>query len=406
MNMELIETSAGSGVYTNENYSVRMQQVYKHPNYITCLVVTDGVTLSNTLFSVWETAPQSGIYRNFNEPIPTDLSPAQLAVPDFVPWQIKIGGISNPALITKACVSTSVDNVTITFSPTRGGVLWSDQIFVVTPNGNLEAPLPQGYTQLLIDPLESKWWDENHKDVTTFVTLDDGANIEVEMEKLAKSLRGAVVLQSLRWLHATLASLDPENRIAKPFLEMGYPVTRDYSAYKSKTLPDYAKGHVIWYSMSHGNTAGGKPRHPFNGLLFMDGMFTSGLISASDLASLNLNYKLVVIDGCCSAQTSLLSEPDSWKYSTLLPHAQAFANAFGPNVAYMGWSWSMESFSAQPWSSEFINNLKSDSGLGGGPTVEEAYQKFLDNHAPGTPNASRFSKTMKIHGDKGRIIDL
>jgi len=51
----LTETSAGSGVFTNANYSVRMQQVYKHPNYKTCLVV--------------------------NEPIPTDLDEDDLARP-------------------------------------------------------------------------------------------------------------------------------------------------------------------------------------------------------------------------------------------------------------------------------------------------------------------------------------
>jgi len=58
--VELKETSAGSGVYSNENYSVRMQQVYKHPNYKTCLVITDGFSPKKTKFRLAPCVPGGG----------------------------------------------------------------------------------------------------------------------------------------------------------------------------------------------------------------------------------------------------------------------------------------------------------------------------------------------------------
>jgi len=161
------------------------------------------------------------------------------------------------------------------------------------------------------------------------------------------------------------------------------------------------KGKQIWYSMSHGGTDGGKPWHPFVGLKFKDG----GAIRISELSPLKLNYKLVVVDGCCSAQTNLKSEWDARNVNTLLPHAQSFANAFGPEVAYMGWSWTMEPNSSQSWSTTFVNNLKFDPTIKKGRTVNEAYQKFLNDHAPGSSNPAPAAHNMKIHGATGTIIE-
>jgi hypothetical protein len=103
---------------------------------------------------------------------------------------------------------------------------------------------------------------------------------------------------------------------------------------------------------------------------------------------------LVICDGCCSAQTSLDSEADSQTANTLLPGCAAFANAFGPKVAYMGWSWK-EQPTCQSWTSEFVGDLQ-----GKGVTVQTAYQKFLNNHLS---NAS--TKEMKIYGNTGVIVD-
>ena len=100
--IELTETANGSGVYTDGNHTVEILNIWGKPY----LMVTDGMTLSNTLFSVWETAPYSGVYRNYHPAIPTNLDPSDLAMPDFVPWQLKIGGITDAACWSLSCSSS------------------------------------------------------------------------------------------------------------------------------------------------------------------------------------------------------------------------------------------------------------------------------------------------------------
>ena len=57
---ELTETSAGSGVFTNENYSVHVQQVYGFPSYKTCLVITDGFSPKKTKSRLAPCVPGGG----------------------------------------------------------------------------------------------------------------------------------------------------------------------------------------------------------------------------------------------------------------------------------------------------------------------------------------------------------
>jgi len=164
---ELTETEIGSGVFTNEHYSVMRVSIMGLP----CLAVSDGGLLSNTFFSVWETVPQSGVFRNFKEAIPTNLPARDLAVPDFVPWRIKITGVTDPSLVSQVSISTPVDSIdTITFSKAKDSLL-SDQKFILIPNGPLEAPIPSKYTPIRSDTLNSRWWDEEQKNVTVQVTL-------------------------------------------------------------------------------------------------------------------------------------------------------------------------------------------------------------------------------------------
>jgi len=403
---ELTETAAGSGVYTNENYSVRMQQVYGYPNYITCLVITDGVTLSNTLFSVWETAPQSGVYRNYHPAIPTNLDPADIAMPDFVPWQLKIGGVTDTSLVSQVTITTLVDSTNqVTFSVVKGSLL-SDKKFILIPDETPEAPPPQGYVSLRTDTLQSKWWDEEQKNITASVTLASKTRApDTTLEKLKKDRPGALVPQSFRWFEDQKKGLDTENNIAKPLEEMGYAVTRRYKATKTETLSKDIKGKQIWYSTSHGSSRGARPNEPFQGLWFMDGWFQYNGIVASDLLKLNLNFKLVIVDACSSAQTAL-DYTNALKEDTLLPHARAFADAFGTEGAYVGWAWKNDAKDTQKYSSEFINNLKFDPAIGRARTVLEAYRQVLKNHDEGGAGGiDELTKTMKLHPDKSPNYD-
>ncbi|MFA7054439.1 MAG: hypothetical protein WC328_15610 [Kiritimatiellia bacterium] len=388
----LVETAPGADIFAGGGLYVRLLTVSGQP----CLSVTDGALLSNAVFSVWETAPQSYVYRNYSEPVPTDLP--DLPVPDFAPWRLRIKGISDTSAISLVSVTTPVDSVSQISFTTVGGSLVSEQKFLLVPNRTFDAPVPEGYSKVEIDDATIRWQDVGAADVSAQVRL---AMMSIPHASGKKAKPGAVVLQSLDWLTGNpLQGLDPENRIRQPLLAMGYSAVRDYKSSASKTFSEYIKGKQVWYSMSHGATQDGTPYKPFQGLKFRD-----GAIRASDLLLLDLNYKLVVADGCCSAQTVLTSEQDSRNVDTLLQSCQTFADAWGEDSAYMGWSWTMGPNSAQTWSSEFINNLRFDEDEGRGLTVTEAHNKFLEKYSDGSPTPARASRNMKIHGAIDNIIE-
>jgi hypothetical protein len=181
--------------------------------------------------------PQSGVYRNYNAPIPTDLDASALAVPDFAPWRLQIRGIADPSLVSQVLIATSVDSVDqITFSDS-GGSLVSVQKFILMPDGELEADPPEGYTPLRIDDTAIRWQDAGTPDVSAQVLLAM-ASAPAAAEEKAKP--GAAVLQSLDWIREFGQGLAPENRIRKPLLAMGYAArwsgtTRPPSPKRSRT---------------------------------------------------------------------------------------------------------------------------------------------------------------------------
>jgi len=413
----LTETSAGSGIYTNENYSVWVQQVYGYPNYKTCLVITDGFSLSNTFFTVWETAPLSNEYRNHNEPIPTDLDPDDLKMGDFTAWQLKIGGVTDTSLVTQVSITTSVDSTNkITFSAVKGSLV-SDQKFILIPDGPLEAAPPAGYVPIRSDVETPGTRTLAANIVAANVTLKGGEQLEKEKERV----KDAIVWRSLK-------GSGNEKKIVALLESMKYNVEISDNATKQWVL-DRIKKKEIWYSMCH---AGAVPLNPKDryGLVKFEGLALAKkgeIIRQSDIAGLELDYKLVIVDACCSAmlehtrldsfevnnyvdivrtiagmpdQVSFEKKRDARQYSELVPECQAFANAFGKKVAYMGWAWTMNPIVAQPWTSEFLDNLKD------GYTVQEAYDDFLSAHGATNPTFSdKNQRMMKIYGKKGNVID-
>jgi len=154
-NNGLMETATGTGVFTNENKSIRLLEMAGQPylSVTECYAYSNTMVylLSNAVFFVWETAPQSGEYRNYNESLPTDLSEDDLKMGDFTSWRIKITGIADTSLISRVTISTTVDSTSqITFSKVKGALL-SDQKFILIPDGDLEAEPPQGYIPIRSD---------------------------------------------------------------------------------------------------------------------------------------------------------------------------------------------------------------------------------------------------------------
>jgi hypothetical protein len=405
----LAETSAGTDIFAGGGCTVRMAGTPGQPR----LAVTDGLTLSNAAFSVWETAPQSGIYRNYNEPAPTDLPASALAVPDFAPWRLRIRGMTDASVISGVSVTTSVDSVSQIAFTASGGDLLSDQKFILIPDGELEADPPEGYTPLRVDTLQSRWWDEGQRDVGCSLTLAMASAPKVD--KAAKSQNGALVLESLELnplIHGFL-SIDTKGRIAAPLKSMGY----DTSAANYKATVSYALAHApakqVWYSLSHGGTEYGvsESASPFNGLNFLDGTITK-----DDLIPLEIDYRLVLVDGCNSAQTTADNIETARNSNTFNESVMEFADAFGFNSAYAGWAWWMSPGISQPLMSEFILELKHRDAEGSTsgaftPSVAYAYASFRQkklNDEVVSNELKNDVRLLKIYGEQAlqNKIDL
>ena len=382
-----------------------MQQVYGYPNYKTCLAISDGAVLSNTFFAVWETAPQSGIFRNYHPPIPTDLSADDLAVPDFVPWQLKIGGITDTSLVTEVSITTSVDSTNnLTFSVVKGALL-SDQKFILIPDGTLDAPPPKDYVSI-------------RSDVTTPGTRSMAANIVVadatfkggaKEKKEEFREKGALVLESYeldvvsrfyQGIIRTQWRFDESPTGKGYFRKMGYAITPDYKA-SLDTLTKHAKKNQVWYSLSHGQTDDNTAKGTFEGLLFLN----EELITAANLKPLNLDYRLVLMDACSSAQTVTTDIHAAASNNALSPACAEFAESFGPNVAYVGWAWTVNPGTSQKYMAELAANLLYDKTLNRGRTVAEAHQKLLSDYAKAKPDVKLTLSLMKLHGATNNIID-
>jgi len=367
---DLTETGAETCVFTNASMTVRLLASGGQP----LLSVSDGYVLSNTVFSVWETAAQSHIYRNYNEAIPTDLDEEDLAVPDFVPWRLKIKGIGDAALISLVSITTSVDSVSQIMFSTSGNDLISAQKYILIPSGELEEDPPGGYLPLRVDTLQSRWWDEEQKDVSVIMTLAMASNPDVS--KRAKSQKGALVLESLDLnivLHGPLGqNISTKGRIADPLKAMKYDTsTANYKATVSYALA-HAPGKQVWYSLTHGALEYERPDSDFQGLEFLNG---EGL-TAGDLTPLNLDYRLVLIDACCGAKTTSDNIEGARNNNTLTQEVEDFADAFGDHSAYVGWAWTMNPSVSQPLMSEFLDQLKYRSAGKFTPSVAYAYEAF------------------------------
>jgi len=397
----LKETAVGTGIFTNRDFSVSLLQISGQPSF----AVSDGMFHTNTIFTVWETAPQSGIYRNHNPPILTDMSPEDLAMTDFTPWRLKIAGITDPSLVEEVSITTSVDSTNkITFTSVNGSLL-SSQKFIIIPDGVLAAPPPVGYVPIRSDVTSPVTRGMSPHSVVAFLTLKGCAPAQKEINRE----KDAIVWRSLKF------KLDEKNKIVKPLQEMGYNVELRTTATRQWVLDNIQKKSV-WYSMCEGtllreNLYVNDPDLIFEGLMFEGG----AILRQSDIEGLGLDYKLVMVDACCSAMTIRLtkydydyknrllpSDPrkvDVQDYHNLVPECKAFASAFGQNVAYVGWAWVMPPTGAQGWTSQFLNNLK------GGKTVAQAHAEFLLAHNAIAPKSGKDQRMMKIYNAIDNVID-
>jgi hypothetical protein len=212
----------------------------------------------------------------------------------------------------------------------------------------------------------------------------------------------AIILQSLNLGGLNpFAGLDTAGRIQAPLKKLGYTTFMDLKASTAKTLSDYVKGKQIWYSLCHGLFPRGGlpvPGNRFIGLSFLDNVqsdptkLLAGAIKASDLTPLELDYRLVIVDGCASAQTSDSSETEATASDAIYGASQQFAQSFGPNVAYLGWGYKVMAVEAQTWSGKFLSMLKTSQTVGDAFT---AFRKY---------NPSDSAKLLKFFGNTDNTI--
>jgi hypothetical protein len=362
-------------------------------------MTADVMGLSNTVFTVTETSGQSLIFRNYAAPVPTDAEDSP--VPDFASWRLRIVGINDPGLLSQIILSTDNDSLSqITFSQSGGGLL-SDGKFLLVPPGTLEVPIPEDYVPLHIDPSESCWWDEEDQGVRVEVCIYPFIGGCTRVKTLKEKV-GALVLESLNWEAKFWQGIDTKGRIATPLEKMQYAVYADYHASATNVLAKHVKGKQVWYSLSHGGLEYGRPDSQFMGLVFLN----DESIMSGDLTPLNLDYRLVMVDGCCSAQTTSDNLDGAYACDTLAQTVEEFANSFGSKVAYTGWAWAMNAGRAQNLTGQFVQFLKFDKIISRARTVREARLRLIDATYDPDRGIAQEAKLMKVYGSLDNVIDM
>ncbi|MDR1190982.1 MAG: hypothetical protein LBK60_04860 [Verrucomicrobiales bacterium] len=380
----LQETDNATKVFSNEHIMVKIIDVPVIHGIIDLAITYDNDLSDTVLRTQWNGTE----YRNFAAPVSTDLPAEQ--VPDFAAFYIQIpaclsGSDGIPTITLSAMLNGEEQEIAeVEMESAAGGKLRSVKKLVLLGEGANASQMADDKDDFQTiqwpEGAEMDWTQGGGKLLVAYQGVPIGISVEAS----------GVALQSLDFKTKFGQGLDIKNRVCKPFEKMGYTMYRDYNAKVSQTLNDYVKNKQIWYSMSHGGTENGKPTSPFTGLIFVD-----GAIRASNLQPLSLNYRLVIVDGCCSAQTDYTSQFMAEINDILASQNQLFADAFGPKTAYVGWSWE-ELPSVQVWTGEFISYLK------GGRTVREAHGLFRKNHNGEKPGY----KELKIYGKVDDIIDL
>lgn len=353
-------------------------------------VTSQAFELSGTKLRLLHETSDPVFYRNQAPATPTD-APAS-TLPDFAKWKLKIG--IPPALVQslglRLQTSDSVELPAFDTQPDANGFYQTASSYALVPHTITEAVV-DGALALKVKTDTVDW-----RSAVGGLKLVVGAiesNFVAATEKITLQ---AIVLQSIDLGPGSRITfgINTAGRIAEPLEELGYTVYIDKKATTPQTLSEYAKGKQIWYSLSHGTTQDGSPYTNFGGINFYDSK-KEGTITAARLVPLQLNYTLVIVDGCASAQTNKSSPAEAIQSNTLTGSAAAFANAFGPNVAYLGWGWETNPAS-QKLTGKFVTRLKGKRTVG---SAHDAYLSAETEEYPGAP-------LLKLYGKRENKVDL
>lgn len=391
--LTLGETSNDSQLFTDGINNVQLASVDGGSAQVGAIGVRAIITspvggMNNTRMTLPLSAEETDFYRNYPTPTPTDVGSS--TPPDFAKWKLRIG--IPPELAQALGLAWETDeserDIELESIPDLEGFYQSLASYITVPE-QVNQNMIDGAQTLRIPAGALNWTSS----VAPLALLLKSTNDKASKENVRP---GGVALESLSLYGlGWFMGIDTEDRVKVPFEKLGYAMILDEDATTAKTLSEYAVGKQIWYSLSHGVTATGSPYDEFAGLSFKDAE-TAGSITRAKLQPLNLNYRLVIVDGCMSAQTSTASYTEALQGNTLTNGARNFAAAFGPNAAYMGWGWETNPGTAQALTAKMIESIK------GRKTIKESYEAYLEANLGGNPGAS----LLKLYGQQGNRIDL
>jgi hypothetical protein len=389
----LSETSAASREFVGGGLVVR---IVRDP-VLTAAVDTlyfeirlDNPNTPRSVLSAVETGPATRVFRNFAPSIPSDLPPS---TPEQASFRIRT--------LAAMGVPTNMPEMRIRFKPTRGGGSprpWvtvplsetstpgvfdsTDKLVLVTPG----SPSVGAYLAMAIDGSETDFASEEEEIEVNFGGAPAGVKAQPE----------AMVVQSLK---EGDGSLNPEKEIQKPIEKLGYLTYADFDAKHAIAVNDYTPGKQLWYSLCHGTSEGASSLFStviigqFIGLAFKDAETQDDLIDGGRLLAKNLNYRFVMANACISAQSTEVNKEDALVRDNLLENPAAFAQAWGPKVAYVGWGWAVQPGTAENEMASLLRELKRDPKTNIARTVRQAFDSYRQT---GRNDANHISKLMKL----------
>ena len=156
---------------------------------------------------------------------------------------------------------------------------------------------------------------------------------------------------------------------------LNYQTAKDQSVSKADAISKIPPRR-IWYTFSHGLV---DDDNIFKAVDYGDPFFPSDVPAA--------HYKLVFLNGCCSAQIGSGSNSD------------AFKTAFNANT-YIGWKNEMAGALAAGFAEEFFSKLD------GSMTISQAINAAIGTYNSGSYAYNQLVNSIRVIGDGSLVVDM
>jgi hypothetical protein len=245
--LTLNETGNDTREFAEGNYTIRLVNNSTLSGAVDTLhlfVIPPPAVADRPVLSVVETGPSSRVFRNFDEPIPTDL-PASTAE----------GAAFRLRTLARLGGNSTAPPMRIRFKPSAGGG---------SPSAWIDVPLTESSTAGVYESVEKLVLvPDNAPPVPGYLNVpvpvgqidfsSTAKEVDVDLGPSSEandSQPEAMVVQSLDLGSGFSQGLDPEKEIMKPIADLGYKTYLDLKATTQKAIDDYAPGKQVWYSVA------------------------------------------------------------------------------------------------------------------------------------------------------------